>query len=82
MKTYLLILGLSTAISGGAIDTGSEPKPCEELVSHGRVQMMSQRNTDLRDQVRRILRQAEKQCRAGEQDSATTMAQSALELLN
>ena len=81
MKTYLLLLGLSTALSTGAPDIGNQRSACERLVLNGHTQAASLKDTALQAKVKSLLARAEKQCRAGKQDTGITTARSAINLL-
>ncbi len=81
MKTYLLILGLSTALSTGAPDPGNQRNVCERLVLNGHTQAMALKDITLQAKVKSLLAQAEKQCEAGKQDSGIITARSAIDLL-
>ena len=59
MKTYLLILGLSTALSTGATGPGNQRKACEQLVLSGHTQAMLLKDTALQAKVKSLLARAE-----------------------
>ena len=80
MKTYLLILGLSTAISTGAPGAGDLPLSCDRLIVQGHARLVTVRNSDLRQKVRKLLAKADKQCRKGKQDKGSIIARSAIEM--
>ena len=81
MKTYLLILGLSTALTTGLPGPGGQRSTCERLVFRGRAQALSLKDDALRIKVKRLLARAEKQCRAGKSRTGVTMARSAIDLI-
>ncbi len=81
MKTYLLILGLSTALSAARPVANHSRGECDRLVFHGRTQAMSLKDNALQAKVKSLLARAEKQCRVGKRDDGITTAQSAIGLL-
>jgi hypothetical protein len=81
MKTYLMILGLSTALSAGLPGPGNQRKACERLVLSGHTQAMSLKDTALQAKVKSLLARAEKQCLAGKRDTDITTARSAIGLI-
>ncbi len=81
MKTYLMILGLSTALSTGLTGPGNQRSACERLVLSGHTQAVSLKNTALQAKVKSLLARAEKQCRAGKRDTGITTARSAIGLI-
>ena len=81
MKTYLMILGLSTALSTGMTGPGNQRNACERLVLNGYTQAMPLKDTALQAKVKSLLAQAEKQCRSGKQDTGITLARSAIGLI-
>lgn len=81
MKTYLLILGLSTALSSGVPGPGAQRNACERLIFHGRTQALSLKSPALQAKVKILLNRAEKKCRAGKRRNGITMARSAIGLI-
>jgi hypothetical protein len=81
MKTYLLLLGLSTALSTGAPGTDALPHSCDRLIVQAHARLVSVRNSDLRQKVRDLLAKADKQCRKGKKDSGSTIARSVMEMI-
>lgn len=81
MKTYLLILGLSTALSAAQPVASHSRGECDRLVLHGRTQAKSLKDSTLQTKVNSLLARAEKKCRAGKRDNGIKTAQSAIGLL-
>ena len=81
MKTYLLILGLSTALTTAQPVSNIQQTACERLVLNGHTQAMPLKDTGLQAKVKSLLAQAEKQCLAGKQDAGITTARSAIDLI-
>lgn len=81
MKTLLLIVGLTAALSTGLPDDGDPEKICHRLVNNGRGWAAKISNDTLANDVRAILARAEKLCWAGEYQSGIDTAKSVVALL-
>lgn len=81
MKTYLLILALSSAMSASHPVANHSRGECGRLISRGRVQATQVKEETLQNKVTRLLRRAENLCRSGKRENGVQVARSAMELL-